>query len=769
MDSEDDFTLQFSDSENQQPSPLPQRKLKRLRRSTHIIPKHNLPNQSSEDNEPSSPSFHDVNSNSSKSEDLEEETKSDGENIEELDAGLDESQFEGFKVGIDGLDEQNRTGARRTLEFEPVAEEFDTEDEDLAAYDVEIQNEEVRADLGLDLAPGKKRRTNLGESEEKKKERKKKKRAKKNSDDGFDGINLYSAASTKKMRDKERRERIKNLSCESQRLLRESRDASFKPVPSVQKSVSSVLEKIRKRKHELSMKNSSVDGNGASLSVFEEFPSKNTGHRVIDADSEETTMCSVEVVGILGAQTALGSKEASNDSHKNATSQTALGEGSKQTFRAPVDDTQDLDFDSQTSDSKDELIDDLPSSPLEDVMAPSLLAMNLKLDSAPPDDFSSDEEDNDKENIDPYLQGLAESPSSRIVDPMRAFVDDEAEEEDDSDNDLARFKDDDEDEDIMDPEELNDIIATGYEEKPMDNEMRNQLHQKWLEQQDAAGTEKLMQKLKCNSKQIEMSLTDEEEDEESEEVDEEFLDNPAENFVSRNAVRMNLRKAKEMICQMFTDNNDVYVSSDDEETEERFAKQHLSDKTVEQAKFLSPAEDEGSKDIFGLIKKLNSEPDTRRRAKITSHFHALTIGGNKTASSMSSFVSRRSRSSLPSFQKNGSSTVRSFIFERDDSNSRSAITMSKDSLDSAERENRPKKSASAKYSSSQVRSSSQNTETIAEKSSGPSLHEILRYQSLQSSHISRGSMASQVEAIYASFKLDPNLVKKERASSIRTA
>ena len=34
----------------------------------------------------------------------------------------------------------------------------------------------------------------------------------------------------------------------------ETRDASFKPVLSVQKSVSSVLEKIRQRKHELSKK-----------------------------------------------------------------------------------------------------------------------------------------------------------------------------------------------------------------------------------------------------------------------------------------------------------------------------------------------------------------------------------------------------------------------------------------------------------------------------------------------------------------------------------
>ena len=48
---------------------------------------------------------------------------------------------------------------------------------------------------------------------------------------------------------------------------------------------------------------------------------------------------------------------------------------------------QDLSFDSQKSSSKDEISDDPPSSPMEGVQAPSLLAMNLKLDSAPPDEL----------------------------------------------------------------------------------------------------------------------------------------------------------------------------------------------------------------------------------------------------------------------------------------------------------------------------------------------------------------------------------------------
>ena len=95
---------------------------------------------------------------------------------------------------------------------------------------------------------------------------------------------------------------------------------------------------------------------------------------------------------------------------------------------------------------------------------------------------SSDEEDyNDKENIAPRSPEVADVPSSPIGDPVKAFVDDEAEEEDDSDHDLHRFEDTDEDEDDGDTAELNDMIATGYEERPVDNERRNELHQKWLE------------------------------------------------------------------------------------------------------------------------------------------------------------------------------------------------------------------------------------------------------------------------------------------------
>lgn len=165
-------------------------------------------------------------------------------------------------------------------------------------------------------------------------------------------------------------------------------------------------------------------------------------------------------------------------------------------------------------------------------------------------------------------------------DPVKAFVDEEAEEEDDSDNDLQRFKDNEEGEDDDDIEELNDMIATGYEEDPIDREKRDQLHQQWLEQQDTTGMDNILQKLNCGSRLKEStSIEVEEEDGESKGTENES-DDEVEDFIAQSdAAKINLKKVKQMIPQMFTDKEEAYVSSD-EETEEQLAKQSLSYRVV---------------------------------------------------------------------------------------------------------------------------------------------------------------------------------------------
>ena len=47
-----------------------------------------------------------------------------------------------------------------------------------------------------------------------------------------------------------------------------------------------------------------------------------------------------------------------------------------------------------------------------------------------------------------------------------------------------------------------------------------------------------------------------------------------------NIVRQNSEKAKQMIAKMFTDENDTYEHSDDEEIEEHLARQRISKREV---------------------------------------------------------------------------------------------------------------------------------------------------------------------------------------------
>lgn len=132
------------------------------------------------------------------------------------------------------------------------------------------------------------------------------------------------------------------------------------------------------------------------------------------------------------------------------------------------------------------------------------------------------------------------------------------------------FKENEEEEDMEDSEELNDIIATDYTEKPVDYDRRNELHQMWLEQQDAAGTDNLLQKLNIGSKPDEDIFLGEEQ-----EVDEDEEDYNHEDAEPKNSARMNSKRAKELITKMFVDKDDLFLSDEDEEIEKIRVKQQL--------------------------------------------------------------------------------------------------------------------------------------------------------------------------------------------------
>ncbi|XP_071686896.1 uncharacterized protein [Rutidosis leptorrhynchoides] len=632
-----------------------------------------------------------------------------------------------------------RKETKRALHFD------DDVSENLEATDVKIRVDEVN-EFVEDVANEKKR--------------KKKKRTESSGEES-------KAISVKRMA-KERKAHLEQLHAESQRLLRETRGVSFKAVPLVQKPISSILEKIRQRKLEVSKKFSQLDDNVSDKEddgcvkqdVMDHLKSVETAGGDLSESGKEDKVSSVSNADLEPDGVGMDLPDASikRKRHDNACSQMALDEESTPVLRAPVDDTQEL-FGSQTSDGK-ESENEEPSentSSHEEEMQPSLLAMKLKFDSALDDDIS-DEEENDKENVAPQFQ-LHSSPTG---DPVKAFVDVEAEEEDDSDNDRMRFGDDDEEEDDDDIEELNKMIATGYKERPIDLETRNELHQKWLEEKDAAGTDDLLRRLNVTSKLRDASLLDdveEEEEEEGEDQDQDDVEmnNDAEEDLERPRVgRIDSKTAKELIAQMFTDKDDNYISSDDEEIEKIVVRERLRNKAGDKGKLVSPLEDEDSSEVFGLIKKLNTVPEVRKKAKTTSCFDSMLTGGNSNSSSKSSFLSRASSHTFSSSSKQGrSSGARSFIFGRDDSNSRSSISVSEDISDTTTSREIQTKKVTTKYSSSQVqaRSSTQTTKLVTETNSTTSFFEILKNAAVQSSVKKQIHEVEISQSAFAAFKI----------------
>ncbi|KAF8111453.1 hypothetical protein N665_0076s0422 [Sinapis alba] len=586
----------------------------------------------------------------------------------------------------------------------------------------------------------------------------KNKRSKKNVD--FDEL-----PASMNMTKKERREYLDQLRAENQRLLRETRDAAFEPVPLVRKPISSVLEKIRRRKEEISKqflsrkksKSKDIDDGpyGEDVNDFEEVVMEEKNDDVnlefISKQNPDGEDC------LEDSATPLGNSH--SPSNKNAESNSTQ---------------QDPSLRSQMTSSGEELLKKTSTRSVEEVMTPSVLAKNLKRNPSPAPD-NSEEAEYTKESYDPETHGS--SPG----DPVRKFIDEVAEEEDDSDNDLLRFEDDDEEEEDEEDDDLRDMIASQFKEDPSDKDKRNELHQKWLEQQDAAGTEKLLHKLKRGLQQDKTSLFADEDDDVADEemaeddADDEEVTKPEasedeneEDPSHATSMRMRIKKIKEMIPLMFTDEDDVYVSSDDEETEKKLLQQRLFKKKMEQkTKLSSSTVDENSEEILRHIKK----PEIGKKAKPTSFKDRALMGINKNpAASKSSFLGKLTKSSISEgSRKRGSNVVRGYIFERDDSHSKNLNSVPEEPSvpeTIVQEKCRPRR-APAKFtaSQSQQRSTTSQATTTAEEEKSTrqrtTLYEILKMSSKKTTFTSGETVisSSHTESIFAAFKLDTKPVK----------
>ncbi|XP_047327793.1 AT-rich interactive domain-containing protein 4B [Impatiens glandulifera] len=728
----DDLYDSFSPPKEASPQ-LHHRRLKRLKKATGII-----------DAAPSQPMQADLLASSSIFSKLEALERSE---VANKDYSPNLSNSESFDADIEFNSDLvspavDRKEAKRSLDF---GVEHDDVDESFVDRGDEkpVEGNSVE-DSDVNVSKAKKR--NFDESKGKKKK-------KEDRSEGND-VKPKTSSSNKRREEKERREYLQLLHAESQKLLRETSGAAFKPIPIVHKPIGSVLEKIRQRKLEMLKKSASASAS-ASVNSLNNPPSEGLTRDYDPSDSVQFQRVdkSEEIDGVeLGAccadmkntsidETDMDVCKVPVSSSKDDSHNLQMVHDEPQPLlqpRAPLDDTEDL-FDN----------DEMPrgqKSTLEEPLGISPLLMELKFDSALSNDICSDEEEeyNDKENIVPDI--LLHDSTSGDGDLLRQFVDDEAVEEDDSDNDM-RFQDD-EDDEIDDYEDLKDLIATGYEEEKADLEKRNELHQKWLEQQDSFGTDNLLQKLGCGSKVRESTtLLEEEEDESS---DDESAEDLREGNLSKGKTKK--KKMRLMIPEMFPDKDETYSS--DDETETRLAKQRILIRAEKEVTLLPPIEDENSRDVFGLIKKLNTIGDAKKNVK-TSFFDKLLIGGNSNSSSKTSFLGRASSHSLPAAKKKGTGNARSYIFCRDDSNSRSSITIpTEDSSEAIETEHVMKKKVTRKFISST--SSSQRIITTESVSNPTSLLEMLKVQQSkkqQSLIIEEDNMVGLTQTALAAFKI----------------
>ncbi|XP_020578471.1 uncharacterized protein LOC110023405 isoform X2 [Phalaenopsis equestris] len=599
-----------------------------------------------------------------------------------------------------------------------------------------------------------KRKLNLEDEEEDPNMKKKKGKSRKLKDPN--GKPKESVRERKRL-DKERKAELERLHAESQRLLRETSNASFKPVQLMQKPISSVLKKIRLRKLEI-LKSSNILGSLPFVEV---------------ADCTAGSDCKA---GPVNGQIDI--KETDRNECVMANVQNNMKDldvGSEGTQKNPTNDTQEDKGGFQLSTGVDNLLNpqkDIPSYPLNTCLNVDGGGKDGGDASSSDYDVSTSEEESDKENISPSIHNVLNKDSSPKDGIAKAFLDDEAEEEDDSDCDLLRFQENEDEDETDEHEELDDLIATGYEEAPIDQEKRNELHQKWLEQQDAAETDNVLQRIKSGREGLgKPALIHggdyDNYDRSDNDVDEGNDDNDGgdEALYKNHPIdtsHQSLKKAKQMISHMFTDANDVYLPSDDEETEKNLIRHHIL-KHHEEPSLISPVEDESSREFFGLIKKLNIAPSTKKRAKASAPlFDSLILSGSSN-SSKSSFLNR-TNSLLSTSYKQRSISVKAFIFGRDDSNSKSNISTSEIPSETAEKEGISAKNSRKDRLSSQVKSSVAKGTVQAGSETGSSLFNILRRSSIQydkeverkQSLSSRVVIESEAAHKFSAFKLRRN-------------
>ncbi|CAK9224151.1 unnamed protein product [Sphagnum troendelagicum] len=494
---------------------------------------------------------------------------------------------------------------------------------------------------------------------------------------------IETTASRKKRGKKEERRACEELHAESQRLLRESKVAFTAPAP-VWKPVLSVLEKIKKRRLELGC---SVGESSTSQEAVKE-PNFIVASKEMDNALNNQGSSNVNFILDEKVEVELGAILHTPQMDENVVlpnlevvqlPPVVIQNGDQQAVENvhTVDDA--------TNDH-----DNLPGTPeIETNHLHSELVSFLFFGSRCSDGGSNKEKDHLS------LRHIDEQQIYITATHVRALIDDEAEDEDE--DLLAENVE--EEEAVADEEELRDLIASTQEEKVGDQSRRAALHRKWLQQQDAELTEDIIERLRTGrgsrrkGRDRVVSCLDEEDwlhdsdsdqnEKDKEDPDEELLEEsaPEDDLVASSFLGSpSNHKRKERETKSLDDLYDwercspeVNNQLDDEEHDREILRQRLLEESEEQLSFLSPAEDESSREVFGLINKVNvtsvkGKATLEQRNDFRVHSSDLICG---LKLSQPSFLGRSTSTSLPtaSHKQGGSGGSRSFVFGRDDSNS----------------------------------------------------------------------------------------------------
>lgn len=577
---------------------------------------------------------------------------------------------------------------------------------------------------------------------------------------------------------------MEGLHAESQRLLRESTGAAFSTVPPVPKPISSVLEKIRARKRQLTLSAAADSFCSWSTRVSSQQEAKYEMPAPSDTDdcgehSHDVVRGVVDGAG-AGPELVTRSIEESLDRVEEANNTEGLEPGNAVAGQAVLASTscsnqqEGSQCDGLVPSSAAQLEPNSQALPLDSQLSREFNRQGSPVDEerddprgrsskeVPEVDTDEEEEEGGEEKHNaadgPYkTRGkVPEEKCPLEYITARAMIDDEAEDEDDDGKG-------DSDEELDEHEgDLQDLVAqTAPEEKPSDKRKRDKLHQEWLAERDQAATADILDRLNNGWRRNE-----------ARQRAAGFLD---EDFSEQDSIGV----AKRMRASRSRDNNvsdsvaeTPWVTMDkekasivEEEDEDESAEQILHNRCLadwHSEGDLLTGDNEVSREVLGLINRANMHQQK-----------AMSISGSckeikKPSPEKPSFLNKATSTDGKRGKKLRLRDVPSFIFGPSKGNGRSSVDIVEDD-DVQDKENniqvaqRTPAPVARPRAFANLGPSIDVWSTPSKPAEGPQLHDLLKLQAasldrslrgndIHKNHSRQGMMGGELFGRVKSFK-----------------